>query len=196
MFNKYKNPKRSLYRGIIAIALGIVIFVVPELTLSLVIQILGATLIADGIINVAMRSFSKKRQQQMLPLIPRGIPNLIFGVILVAFPVSMVEFFVFIIGFILIIAGASQLSSQLVGGLKIGFSWLFFFIGLIAFTSGLVLIFRPFESAQNILKFFGIVAALYGIGEIVWFFKLRKFKSNQATNEKDQVIDAEYEEIE
>ncbi len=194
MFIKYRNPKRSLYRGIISIVLGIVIFAVPELTLSLVIQILGATLIADGVINIAFRMMSQKRQQKMLPLIPRGIPNLIFGVILVAFPVSMVQFFVFIIGFVLIIAGASQLASQLFGGLKIGFSWIFFLIGLIAFSSGLVLIIRPFESAENILKLFGLVAALYGVGEIVWFFKLRKFKSNEPDN--DKIIDAEYEELE
>lgn len=196
MFIKYRNPKRSLYRGIISIILGIVVITVPDLTLSLVIQILGAILIADGVLNIAIRAMSKNQQQKMLPLIPRGIPNLIFGVILFAFPVSMVEFFVFIIGFILIIAGVSQLSSQIAGGFKVGFSWIFFLIGLVAFLSGLFLIIRPFESAENILVLFGIVATLYGIGEIVWFFKLKKFRGKEQNNNQDKIIDADYEEVE
>ena len=195
MFLKYRNPKRSLYRGIIAIVLGAVIVAVPGLTLNLVIQLLGATLIADGLINILIRMWSKKQQSQMLPLIPRGIPNLIFGVILLGFPLQMVNFFVFIIGFILIIAGGSQVLIQITGGIKVGFSWLFFAIGLVALISGVYLIVRPIESVENILTFFGIITVLYGIGEIAWFFKLKKYrKESQA--ESDKIIDADYEEVE
>jgi uncharacterized membrane protein HdeD (DUF308 family) len=194
-FNKSAKPARNLIRGIVSIALGITIIAVPGLSINLVIQFLGGLLVLDGLINIIITQFNKTKQQSMFFIVPTGTTNLIFGTILFLFPSFVVGIFVFLIGFILIMAGGSLFISQLSRRNLIGFSWLitiFSFIGLLA---GIIMLTNPFKSAVTILIFFGAMIALYGIGEIVWSYKIRKYQK-QNLQEQPNVIDAEYEEVE
>lgn len=194
---KAPNPNRSVIRGIVAIIIGGVLISVPGLTLNTVIKLLGGLLIADGLINFLIRSFSKTDKNNPFIIVPRGTSNIIFGIILLSFPTFMVEAFVFLIGFILIIAGGSQLISQLMGRSVLGFSWLVFSIGLVAFVSGLVMLSKPFKSAEALLIFFGVITVIYGVGQVLWSFRLRKHMRNQPKQQQhDHTVDAEYEEVE
>ena len=58
-----------------------------------------------------------------------------------------------------------------------------------------MLLTRPFESAQAILILFGAVIFVYGTGELVWSFKIRKLQQQQVVD-SPRVVDAEYEEVE
>jgi uncharacterized membrane protein HdeD (DUF308 family) len=194
-FNKSASPARNLIRGIVSIAIGIAIIVVPDLSINLVIQVLGGLLILDGLINLFSNLINKSKQQSIMFVVPRGTTNLIFGAILVLFPSFIVGIFVFLIGFILIIAGGSQLIAQFSGRNILGLSWLITIFSFIALIAGIFMLTNPFKSAVTILIFFGVVIALYGIGEVIWSFKIRKFqKQNPA--EQPNIIDAEYEEVE
>jgi uncharacterized membrane protein HdeD (DUF308 family) len=194
-FNKSANPTRNLIRGIVSIAVGITIMVVPGLSINLVIQFLGGLLILDGLINLITTLINKSKQQAVFFIVPRGTTNLIFGAILVLFPSLIVGIFVFFIGFILIIAGGSQLAAQFSGRNILGRSWLITLLSIIALLSGIFMLTNPFKSAVTILIFFGIMIALYGVGEIVWSFKIRKFQK-QNSPEQPNIVDAEYEEVE
>jgi len=194
-FNKSANPVRNLIRGIISIAIGITVIVVPDLSIDLVIQILGGLLILDGLINLLITMFNKSKQQTVMVIIPRGTTNLIFGAILVLFPSLIVGAFVFLIGFILIVAGGSQLIAQFSGRNILGFSWLITIFSLIGLLAGLFMLINPIKSAVTILIIFGLVIALYGIGEVVWSFKIRKYQK-QNPQEQSNIVDAEYEEVE
>jgi len=194
-FNKSANPVRNLIRGIISIAIGITVIVVPDLSIDLVIQILGGLLILDGLINLLITLINKSKQQNVMMIIPRGTTNLIFGAILVLFPSLIVGVFVFLIGFILIVAGGSQLIAQFSGRNILGFSWLITVFSLIGLFTGLFMLFNPIKSAVTILIVFGLIIALYGVGEVIWSFKIRKFQK-QNPPEQSNIVDAEYEEVE
>jgi uncharacterized membrane protein HdeD (DUF308 family) len=120
--------------------------------------------------------------------------SVIIGGILVLFPAMLVSVFIFVIGFILLMAGLSHIINIIAGRGVVGFSWLLTIISVIAFLSGIVLMTKPFESAQTILIFFGVVITLYGAGEIYWSIKMRKFQKNNKSGDSG-IIDAEYEEI-
>jgi membrane protein HdeD len=191
------NPKRTLIRGLIAIAVGIAIFAVPGLTLKLIIQLFGALLLADGVINFAIYSLRKKTQPQGFILIPRGLASIIFGLVLLAFPAGMISIFVFLIGFVLIVAGGSQLLAQLGGRSLVGVSWVFILIAAIALLAGITLLVNPFESAEFMIKFFAAIIIIYGAGELFWSNQLRKIKTQQPNRPNEPTtIDAEYEEVE
>jgi uncharacterized membrane protein HdeD (DUF308 family) len=192
---KTGNPDRLLIRGIVSIVLGLAVVAVPDLTLVTVIRFLGALMLIDGSVAILLNNFSKKKQSSVLQIIPRGMTNLIFGVVLLVFPSLVVNVFVFLIGFVLIIAGFTQLSSQIRGRSFLGTSWLMLLISFIAFVSGIVLVTKPFESAQTMLIVVGVIIALYGIGEIIFSFKIRKYQKHQPKAEPT-IIDAEYEDIE
>lgn len=191
------NPNRLLVRGIIAIAIGITIVVVPDLTLPLVIQGLGALMFIDGLVALLINYFAKTKKQSIFLIVPRGTTNLIFGVILLLFPALMVNLFVFLIGFILIFAGFTQFASQISGRSLIGTSWLILIISVLAMIAGIIFIIKPFESAETMLTVFGVIIGLYGLGEVIWSFKLRKYKKEHPEPAAPTAtIDADYEEIE
>lgn len=190
------NPNRQLFRGIVSMLIGIAVLIVPDLTLITVMRALGVLLLADGAVAFLIRFFRKKDENQNIySLMPRGTLSIIMGTILVLFPTLLVNVFVFVFGLILVLAGFSQLLNQLGGRGKLGFSLFLTLIALISLVTGIVLLTKPFESAQVILMIFGAVIAIYGIGEVVWSFKIRKFQKMQPKKQPD-IIDAEYEEVE
>ncbi|MBN2805456.1 MAG: DUF308 domain-containing protein [Prolixibacteraceae bacterium] len=189
------NPNRYLIRGIFSLAVGIAIMVVPDLTLPLVIRFLGALLLADGLLALLLQYLSKKSPNSPFMILPRGTVSLIFGAVLLLFPGLVVNFFVFIIGFILVFAGISQFASQISGRSLMGTSWIIIIISLISFLTGILFITKPFESAQTMLIIFGVMIGLYGLGEIFWSFRLRKYQPAQK-QAASNIIDAEYEEVE
>lgn len=191
------NPKRTLLRGIISILIGVTIFAVPGLTLSLIIQILGGFLLVDGIVNLMLDKLKKTQDQAAIMIVPRGIPNIIFGLILLIFPTFIISIFVFLIGFVLIFAGGSQLVAQLSNRSLLGFSWVYTVFAIIALIAGIFLFLKPFESAETMMKFIAAIIAIYGIGELYWSFKLRKAKSMQINvpQEGPTTVDTDYEEV-
>jgi uncharacterized membrane protein HdeD (DUF308 family) len=194
-FNKSASPTRNLIRGIVSIAVGITVMVVPDLSINLVIQILGGLLIFDGLVNLIITQINKSKTQTIMFIVPRGLTNLIFGTILVLFPSLIVGIFVFLIGFILIVAGGSLLAAQFSGKNILGRSWLVTIFSIIALLSGIFMLTKPFKSAVAILIFVGAMIALYGVGEIIWSFRIRKFQK-QNPPAQPNIIDTEYEEVE
>lgn len=193
---KSANPNRLIVRGILSVIVGIVIVAVPDMSIEVVMRALGLLLVLDGFVALSINYFGKKKAQGIWAIVPRGTSNLIVGIILLLFPTLLVNLFVFVIGLILMLAGFSQLANQLGGRSKIGFSWILTLISIIALGAGIILLTKPFESAQTILIFFGIIIALYGVGEVVWSFKVRKIQKQQAKDSGPDIIDTDYEEVE
>lgn len=189
------NPNRLLFRGLISMLIAIAVVAIPDLSLIMVMRGLGVFLLLDGLIAMLITYYRRKKQpQSAFAIVPRGAASLILGAILLVFPTLLVNIFVFVIGLILLLAGLSQLSTQISGRSIMGFSWLLTLIAIVALISGIVMLTRPFESAQAILVFFGVIIGIYGIGEIIWSVKLRKYQKSQPP-QPGEVVDTEYEEL-
>ena len=190
---KSANPNRLLIRGIVTMAVGGTVIVVPGLSIKMVMQLLGILLLADGVVAFLIDYFTSKEKKAYL-ILPRGTSNLIIGTILIVFPSLLLNVFVFVMGFLLLLAGASQLLNQLGTIGKQNFSWPMAIISFISLAAGVVLISCPFESAKVVLILFGAVMLVYGLGEFIWSFKIRKLQQQQGA-ENPGVVDVEYEEV-
>jgi len=152
-------------------------------------------MIVDGVINLLPSLFKKTRQQNVFVFIPRGTTSIFIGAILLLLPQLVVGIFVFFIGFILLIAGGSQIISLLVRKSITASSWLILLISTLAvFAGGFMLLF-PGRIGVAIVILTGILIFLYGMGEIVWSFRVRK-QQKQAPKSQPDIVDAEYEEVE
>jgi uncharacterized membrane protein HdeD (DUF308 family) len=190
---KSENPTRQLVRGIVSVLAGVAIMVYPGLTLKMVIMVMGGLVLVEGIVSYLWSQRSRSTQAPGFYIIPRGIGNMVFGAVLLLFPTFMAEAFVFLIGIILIVAGLSQFMAQLSGFKFGGFSIVYAIISVLALLGGVVLLAKPFESASGLLVFFGAMIALYGIGEIFWALRVRKFMGQN--KQVPHTIDAEFEEV-
>jgi uncharacterized membrane protein HdeD (DUF308 family) len=189
------NSTRILIKGIITTAVGVIIIAIPDLSIDTVIKFLGILMIVDGVINLLPSLFKKTKQQNVFVLVPRGTTSIFGGAILLLFPQLIVGIFVFFVGLILLIAGGSQIISLLVRKSITASSWLILLISTIAvFVGGFMLLF-PNRIGVAIVIVTGILIALYGIGEIVWSFRVRKQQKQNPPAQPD-IVDAEYEEVE
>jgi membrane protein HdeD len=190
------NPNSLLLRGMLAFVAGAAIVFIPDVSMIVVMRALGLLLLIDGIAGMLIAYYQQKnRDQPVYYLLPRGSVSLFLAFILLVFPTLLVNVFVFVVGLILFIAGFSQLFALITGSRLMGFSWVSIILALVALVCGVVLLAKPFESAQTILVIFGAAIAFYGIGEIVRSFKVRKYQQSQPKQQPD-IIDAEYEEVE
>ena len=138
------NPNRLMFRGILALLIGVTIVAVPEMSMVLVMRIIGGLLLVDGLVALILSYFKKKKEpQSAYNIIPRGTLSLIMALILIAFPTLLVNVFVFVIGLILFMAGFTQLVSVLGTRSVLGFSWVSFIIATIGLIMGVALLAKP-----------------------------------------------------
>ena len=148
--------------GIIAIILSILVFVHPGMTIVTIIYILGIILIIVGLEKIISGIFegSKSRWGTM----GLGALALIFGIIVVAFPVSTAIFAIIVAGVGLLFAGISHVISGIgekqspgwVKGAKVG-------VGALAIILSFFVMFSPFLGAALLSLIIGVALLILGI---------------------------------
>ena len=56
------NPNRLLFRRILALLIGVTIVAVPEMSMVLVMRIIGGLLLVDGLVALILSYFKKKKE--------------------------------------------------------------------------------------------------------------------------------------
>ena len=106
--------------GIIAIILSIAVFVRPGMTIVTIIYILGIILIIVGLEKIISGIFEGGKSRW--GIVGLGALALIFGIIVMAFPVSTAIFAIFLAGLGLLFVGISHIISG-IGGDKQSPGW-------------------------------------------------------------------------
>jgi uncharacterized membrane protein HdeD (DUF308 family) len=180
-------PNVVFYLGLAAFALGITSVTVPEFTMETIIIIIGIIISLGGIITMILRLRNKSENKflQVLQLVGSSL-NIIFGAVLIIIPDVFLEIFIIVLGASLILAGIAQLI------LTLGFTpisntgKMFVGLSMVMVIAGTVFIFNPFESAEAITRFFGIIVSVYGLTNIMMSFWIR---SEISKNKQTQKID-------
>lgn len=174
--NKWLFDYRKMsIRGILALLAGCVAVFVPEITMKTIVMAIGGFIFLGGIINILISYLGKKGKLSKVE-ISGSLLNLIFGLILIIMPSLFVKVIVVIIGIALLFIGIIQLVGTINLRAIIGWSWINFILSILILISGVVLLSNPFESAEAILTFFGIILIVFGISELIMSWKLHNSK--------------------
>ena len=193
--------KTILYRAILAIILGIVMIIWPDVALQYIIMFIGIMFLITGMIAFIVSN--RNHEEHRRSLVPfSGIGSMAFGVLLLAFPTFFTTIFMFILGFLLVLAAIGQFVSLATArqfGIVSPLSYLYAAFILLA---GIVVLFNPFSSAESVFMFFGITAIFYGITDLLnqrTIRKVRKMKEEQEQIQRieqdNDIVDAEFEEV-
>ena len=185
------NPRNYVIRGIITIITGCFLLFMPGLTMETVTMVIGGMLLLSGLINLIL-SRSKKVGGLSGLWSFQGFFNIAVGLAFIVAPATMVKIFVVFFAVILLIMGIMQLIGAAATRSWSGWSWIFFVIGLLTFTGGILLLYNPFKSAETILSFIGALLILYGISEI---FMAGKVKQRAQYHQGVPIKDIPHEEI-
>lgn len=184
------NPVYGYVRAAIAVLLGSIFLIWPEISVNSIVQFIGVALIIIGIVPL-IGQFKKK---PMTFLSANGVFDILLGIVLLIMPGVFVSLIMIIVGLFFVTFGIGQLSN-LIGASRYGkIAWHFFLLPGMITIFGILLLFNPFTASTTILMVIGAALVVYGISEVISTIKVRKYMKNSGLYEPE-VVDAKYEDV-
>ena len=172
-----------LLAGIILVILGIAILVYPDVTLAIIVLLVGIFLIIAGLFELIF-GFSAEAKGARWLFILKGIINLLLGIVLLVYPDITLTIFVYIVAAWAIVWGIFELlatfmvpkeQSHAVYGT--GGKWVGVIIGLIAIAFGIVIAVYPDATLSIIIYLVGFLVIAVGILMVINSFGTRPSKA-------------------
>lgn len=173
-----KNWWIYLVYGILLIAFSIWIFMTPVesyVGLSIAFSIM---VFVSGISNIYFSVTNRKKLESWGWYLANGIFELIIGMVLILYPEISIVALPFIVGFWLMFKSVFLMGFALELRKYLYLDWglMFFFGAIIGLLSFFILI-NPLFGAVTVVSLTGIALLLFGIGNIILAFKLKKLKA-------------------
>ncbi|NLK25991.1 MAG: HdeD family acid-resistance protein [Euryarchaeota archaeon] len=167
--------------GVIALLIGLAIFVVPGITLTLFIWLFGAFMLLSGVILLSYAwSRPKGSRHRTLNFAEGGI-NIIIGIIALFAPGLSALFLVYLVAIFAIISGILQIAEGVVspaGRTTLGTSnrWLLVVSGAWALLIGVLIALFPGGGILALLWIVGIFLMVMGVFNILSGIRARPIK--------------------
>jgi uncharacterized membrane protein HdeD (DUF308 family) len=162
-------------RGVLALLLAVVAFLLPGLTLASLILLLAAYFIIDGVLALISGWRAARRDGRWWPFLLEGVLDLIAGAIALLWPAATLLALVVLLAAWSILTGAVMLYGAF-GGYRGEGRWLLALNGAISVLLGVAIIVFPEAGALTIAWLIGLYALLFGAGMLVLAFRLRRLQ--------------------
>jgi uncharacterized membrane protein HdeD (DUF308 family) len=160
-------------RGIAAILLGILAFLWPGMTLTLLVWCFAAYVVADGVFAVVAGLRAVQAHERWWPLAIEGGLGLLAGVILVLWPTQALLTFIYIVAVWAILTGlvlaAAALRLRSTGGVGLLLAG-----GVLSLGWGIVVVFWPIAGEVTLAWWIGAYALFFGVFMLSFGLQLRR----------------------
>lgn len=173
----YKKSFTSIIRALIAVGLGLVLFLFKEDAVTRIVQIIGIAILFAGMISLApLFSKNKKGEKpnkmgQAIGWTTCGIAAVI-GLLVVLKPDWFTTLFIFIVAIAIIVFCTIQLIALISAMNLAGFVALPLVLTCISLVGAIVVMF--FAPGKTICIVTGILLIIYGVSEIMALMKIKK----------------------
>ena len=171
--------KSTLLSGILAVALGVLIWLWPAITIVIAAIFFGAYLLVMGITQVVFAFSLHVSAGGRVLLFISGAAALILAVLCFRSLQESILLLAIWIGVGFIFRGVATAVSAISDPTLPGRAWEIF-IGVISLIAGVVMLAAPFESLETLTIVVGIWLIVLGVFEIVSSFGIRKASKNLA----------------
>lgn len=159
----------SIISSVIFLVIGLLLFIRPESTISLISYIFGGLLVIIGT-NSLINYYRGKDYVSTFEIV-YGVLSIIGGLILIINPKAIASLIPLILGFWIVISSLIKL--KYIDREKSSKSTIVLIITILMLILGIVLIFNPFEGAVFITKMIGLFLIIYSILDIVQSVMIR-----------------------
>lgn len=169
----YNSKFSSILRSLSAIAIGLVMVVSTNATVT-VVKIIAAFLFAAGVVSFIYGYVNRKNGAMTLMSVNAAV-DIVIGLLLYLFPTAVAGVIVTLIGVAVLIFGIIQLI-VLTGTLSlVGMGGFSLILCIFALIGGITLLFNPFsERVMSLLA--GILLIVYGVSDLISIFRVQKAK--------------------
>ena len=175
----YKKTIESVLRAVIAIAMGVILFLYKSEGADLFVRILGIGILFAALVSI-IPMFTRKKEGQpvkggkaglIIGVTTCGIAALI-GLTAALWPHFYTRFFVFMIAATIIVFCAIQLIALISAMSLTGFKPLPLVLTAVALVGAIAVMF--FHPGKTIFIIMGALLIVYGVSEVISLFRVRK----------------------
>jgi uncharacterized membrane protein HdeD (DUF308 family) len=167
-----QNWGMFVIRGILALALGVLVFVAPGPSLAALIFVFAAYAIVDGILAIVLGVSAPGGPRWLLVL--GGILGIAIGVYTYVSPGVTAIALVLLIGSFAIVRGVAEAATSIRLRSTIEHAWLYVLSGVVSIIFGAFLIVYPGDGVLAVLFLIGYYAIFAGVTYLVLGFRLRQ----------------------
>ena len=167
-----------IVKGILAVIFGIAAWAWPDLTLTTLIWLLGAYIVADGILDVlGFITFSDLTWGRRILLGLWGVLQIAGGIAIWFAPGLGVLTLMVVVGIWLLATGVFLIVSAFTSDGHLMSPWLQALLGSLGAIAGVYLIIEPGAGALASVWVLGVAAIVYGIGQVFAGFQMRGLRN-------------------
>jgi uncharacterized membrane protein HdeD (DUF308 family) len=163
-------------RGIVGIAVGIVSFLWPGVTLAALVIFFGAYALIDGIVNLTGAVRAAEAHERWGVLLLEGMVGILAAVASVLWPAITALAFVYIIGAWAILTGVFEIGAAIRIRKYVTGEWLLAIAGVLSILFGVLILAVPLAGALVITLWFGAYAFLFGVVLLSLGLRLRRWR--------------------
>lgn len=161
-----------LFRGLAALAFGVITLVWPKLTLLVLALLFGIFAIISGITTVGIALRNREEHGWVLYLF-EGILGALAGVVALVWPGITALAFVFLLAAWAIATGILELIAPLSFPMSVGRAVVLALAGLVSVVFGVLIAVRPAFGLLTVVWLIGSYAIVFGILHLVAYFEAR-----------------------
>lgn len=165
----------SIVQAILFIILGLVLLIIPDITLVTIVYCVGAVFAVSGIVSLVAYFRKNSPSYQMQGALTTAIFCIIIALVMFIFPAAVAGFFSILLGAVLILVGIAN-TIRAIGMRDLGGSmWAMgLVVSLIVAIGGVVIIWNPFETTVIFVMVLGLLLLVTGISDLLLEASARK----------------------
>jgi uncharacterized membrane protein HdeD (DUF308 family) len=163
-----------LLRGFAAVLFGLLTFLMPGLTLLVLISLIGGYCLINGVLTLVAAFRRGRNQPRWWSLAVEGVANLLTGLIILAWPGLTSLALLYVVAAWAIVTGMMQIGTGIRLRKQLTNEWVLIVGGLLSIGLGLLFLFVPVAGALVMAWWVGSYAFAFGILLGVLAFRLRR----------------------
>ena len=171
-----RNWWKLLVRGLVAISFGLMLWLLPGISLALLVLFFGAFVLADGILGIWMAISGRKEYENWWELLLWGIVDIGIGILTFISPSATAVALVIFTAVWAIATGVLQIAVAIRLRREIEGEWLLILGGLLSVVLGILFMVQPGTGALALVWLIGTYAFLFGLLLVFLAFKMRNFR--------------------
>ena len=163
-------------RGVAAILFGVMIWLMPGISLVLLVSLFGTFVFVDGILGIWIAISGRKEYENWWELLLWGLVDIGIGVLTFVAPGTTAMVLVLFIAVWAIATGVLEIVIAIRLRREIKGEWLLILGGLASVVLGILLMLQPGTGALALVWLIGTYAIIFGLLLAILAFKMRRFR--------------------
>ncbi|WP_433157260.1 HdeD family acid-resistance protein [Kribbella sp. CA-247076] len=159
-------PKSLLWRGLLAIAIGVVSLIWPDVTVGAFVILFAVYAFVAAVLD-AVRAFTSDRGWSVAGRLLLAVLSLAAGVVALVWPGPTALVLTLIVGYWALFTGVVEIALVFTSGRRAGERAWLILSGLLSIAFALALFIRPDLGALSLATVFGLFSIFYGISTVV-----------------------------